>query len=67
MALAKENCFSIRGGGEENNSFIRKSFEEAKEKKFLFTRFALKGCVLDMFPIAGRRCRPIGYRRNAWQ
>jgi predicted amidohydrolase YtcJ len=45
--LAKENCFSIRGGSEENNSSLRKSFQEAKEKNFVFTRFALQRAGLD--------------------
>jgi hypothetical protein len=32
VGLAKENCFSIRGGGEENNSSIRKRIADAKGK-----------------------------------
>jgi len=48
MALAKEICFSIRGGGEENLILpYGKAFNKQKRRMKLFTRFALKCCGLD--------------------
>jgi hypothetical protein len=48
MGLAKENCFSIRGGGEENLILpYGKAFNKQKRRMKLFTRFALKRCALD--------------------
>jgi len=46
--LAKENCFSIRGGGEENLILpYGKAFNKQKRRMKLFTRFALNRSALD--------------------
>jgi hypothetical protein len=43
MELAKENCFSIRGGGEENLFFHTEKLRVCKKEECeLFTRFALQ-------------------------
>jgi hypothetical protein len=41
--LAKENCFSIRGGSEENHFFNTEKLRGCKKEECeLFTRFALQ-------------------------
>jgi hypothetical protein len=50
MRLAKENCFSIRGGSEKNFSFHTKKIPISKREEFVFTRFASKRCALDAAP-----------------
>jgi hypothetical protein len=49
MGLAKENCFSIRGGGERKREPIlhTEKLPTSKREDRLFTRFALKCSALD--------------------
>jgi hypothetical protein len=35
--MAKENCFSIRGGSEENSFFHTEKIPISKREEFLFT------------------------------
>jgi predicted amidohydrolase YtcJ len=46
--LAKEICFSIRGGSEENHFFHTEKLRVCKKEECeLFTRFAFQACALD--------------------